>query len=176
MGNEPLFCPELYKSTLPNANYELKVNCKTKLDKTKINKLNGLFEEVNTKMSNKDHNNPEILDIQTAVHTMLERIVTRVNQRGIFKITHMQPCGSMVEKTAVWKYSKRIGERYTEFDFLANLAYSVQIICRDQGCGLCVRVSKLPVNTESSDKYQSNFSGDLAMMPWICVISYSREN
>ena len=116
-------------------------------------KLNDfILEEVNTRASI-DHGNQEIRDIQTALHTVLERIVTRVNERRIFKISRIVPCGSMVERTTVLKFNI-CNEMYTEFDFLANLEYSPNIICRDHGCGQCVKVSELPVSVGAMSKLQ----------------------
>ena len=117
------------------------------LDETKKTKLNTLFEEIVTKVSI-DYNNQEIQDIQTAVHTMLRRVVTRVNERGIFTISCIQPCGSMAEKTAIWKYKTGAGEIYTEFDFLAVLDGSPETIL-DHDCGVCVEVCKLPGDLEA---------------------------
>ena len=123
-----------------------------KLDDTRTNKLNKLLDEVVTKVSI-DYGNQEIRDIQTAVHTMLERVVTRVNERGMFKISQIVPCGSMTERTTVLKFDYE-KEMYTEFDFLANLEYSPNIICRDHGCGQCVKVSELPVPVGAKSKLQ----------------------
>ena len=123
-----------------------------KLDDTKTNKLNKLLNEVVTKASI-DYGNQEIRDIQTAVHTVLERIVTRVNERRIFKISRIVPCGSMVERTTVLKFNI-CNEMYTEFDFLANLEYSPNIICRDHNCGQCVKASELPVRVGAKSKLQ----------------------
>ena len=114
--------------------------------------LNEMLEQVNTR-SSIDNCNEERKDIKTAVHTMLERIVTRVNERGMFKISRIVPCGSMVERTAVLKVNK-YNEMYTEFDFLANLDYSPNIISRDHGCGQCVKVSELPVPVGAMSKLQ----------------------
>ena len=99
----------------------------------KLKKLNELLKEVVIKVVI-DYSSQEILDIQTAVHKMLERLVTRVNKRGMFKISRIVPCGSMAEQTAAQKFDCEEG-MYTEFDFLANLDYSPNIICRDHHCG-----------------------------------------
>ena len=117
-------------------------------------KLNELLEEVYTNASI-DYLNQEILDIKAAVYIMLERIVTRVNEREMFKISRIQPCGSMAEQTAVWKYGKMTGARFTEFDFLAILCYPFEMTRRDHGCrGLCVRVRKLPMSIKPfEDRY-----------------------
>ena len=123
------------------------------LDDTRTNKLNKLLDEVVTKASI-DYGNQEIRDIQTAVRTMLERVVTRVNERGMFKISRTEPCGSMRERTAVWKYYLNRHERYTEFDFLAVLDYYTHILCRDHGCGQCVKVSELPVSDGAMNRVQ----------------------
>ena len=83
-------------------------------DKTVIPNLNKLFEDVVTKVSI-DNNNQEIQDIQSAVRIMLGRVVTRVNKRGRFQISRIQPCGSMAEQTAVWKYDRLTGAIYRKF-------------------------------------------------------------
>ena len=126
-----------------------------KLDDTRTNNLNKLLDKVVTKVSI-DYGNQEIRDIQTAVHIMLDRVVTRVNERGMFKISRIEPCGSMRECTAVWKYHRfeHTCKCYTEFDFLANLEYSPNTICRDHGCGQCVMVSELPVPVGAMSKLQ----------------------
>ena len=100
-----------------------------------------------------DYSNPEILHIQTAVRTMVERVVTRVNERGRFKIPRIVPCGSMAEQTAVLKFNYEEG-MYTEFDFLANLDYSPNIICRDHHCRQCVEVSEFPVSVGAMSELQ----------------------
>ena len=103
------------------------------LDETKRTKLDTIFEEVLTKESI-DYNDKEIRDIQSAVNTMLNRIVTRVNKRGLFKITRIQPCGSMAEQTSSWKYDKETNARYTEFDFLAILEAEFEYNSECEGC------------------------------------------
>ena len=109
-------------------------------------KLDELFEEIHDKVSI-DYSKQEVVDIQTAVNTMLKRIVSRVNRRGWFKISSIQPCGSMVEKTTVWKFGDWTKERYTEMDFLAVLDYSPETKRHDLGCGQCIEVSgqQMPV-------------------------------
>ena len=54
---------------------------------------------------------------------MLERKKTRVNRRGIFNISRIQPSVSMAEKISISKFD--IGEIYLEIDFLAALKPSV---------------------------------------------------
>ena len=120
-----------------------------------------MLEDVISKVSI-DYSNQEIQDIQTAVHTMLEKIVTRVNERGWFKISCIQPVGSMVEQTAVWKYGGWTRDRYTEFDFLAVLDNSPEIERRDHGCGQCVEVSEMPV-------------GGYTEFEFLNALDYSRE-
>ena len=144
------------RASIDNSNQKiLDINTRLhypKLDDTRTNKLNKLLDEVVTKASI-DYGNQEIRDIQTAVHIMLDRVVTRVNERGTFKISRILPCGSMVERTTVLKFDYKI-EMYTEFDFLANLEYSPNIIGRDHGCGQCDKVSKLPVRVGAMSKLQ----------------------
>ena len=61
------------------------------LDEAKKSMLNGLFDEIVSKVS-VDYDNHELRDIKAAVHTMLDRVVTRVNERGLFSISRIQPC------------------------------------------------------------------------------------
>ena len=82
-------------------------------DESTKTKLNKLFEEVITKVSI-DYASEEIQDIQTAVQSLLQRIVDRVNERGMFKICRIQPCGSMAERTALWKYDACAEDVYIE--------------------------------------------------------------
>ena len=88
---------------------------------------------------------------------MLKRIKDRVNERGVFEISRIEPCGSMAEKTAAWKYSRQTGERHTEFDFLAVLAHSPDIVRRDHDCRQCVGVSELPL--QKNTLYEKDYSG-----------------
>ena len=148
--------PELGGTKKAKVTNQPKLNARLhypKLDDTKTNKLNQLLDKVVTRASI-DYGNQEIRDIQTAVHIMLDRVVTRVNERGMFKISRIEPCGSMRECTAGWKYYRITHKCYTEFDFLANLDYSPNILCLDHGCGQCVKVSELPVPVGAMSKLQ----------------------
>ena len=73
-------------------------------------------------------NNKEIQDIQIAVRQMLERITAQINTEpeSRFKISHIQPCGSMEEKSSILKsveepydYNGVRLTKYIEFDYLA---------------------------------------------------------
>ena len=71
-------------------------------------------------------NNKEIQDIQIAVRQMLERVTAQINAEAEspFKISYIQPCGSMEEKSSILKSEsyEYNGERLTkfiEFDYLA---------------------------------------------------------
>ena len=75
-------------------------------------------------------NNKELQDIQTAVRHMLERVTAQINKdpESSFKISHIQPCGSMEEKASILKTVSRVYDndyngvrltKYIEFDYLA---------------------------------------------------------
>ena len=71
-------------------------------------------------------NNKEIQDIQIAVRQMLERVTAQINTdpESPFKISHIQPCGSMEEKASILKsesydYNGVRLRKYIEFDYLA---------------------------------------------------------
>ena len=75
-------------------------------------------------------NNKEIQNIQVAVRQMLERVTAQMNKdpESPFKISHIQPCGSMEEKASILKtvlepydYSGVRLTKYIEFDYLAIL-------------------------------------------------------
>ena len=94
-----------------------------------------------------DYTSPEIQDIKTAVDTMLERIKTRVNNQGIFKIARIVRGGSMAEKTSRWKIED--SHHHLEFDFLAALENALKH-CKDQTayCPGCITIVKAPVDKE----------------------------
>ena len=50
-------------------------------------------------------NNKEIQDIQIAVRQMFERVTAQINTEAElrFKISYIQPCGSMEEKSSILK-------------------------------------------------------------------------
>ena len=112
------------------------------LQPTKRKKLATYFQHI-TSNASLDFTSPEIRDIQDAVHTLLERIKTRVNNRGVFNITSIVPTGSMAEGTAIWRFDEDEEENYLEFDYLAVLKGSIRQ-CKDQirrnDCKGCVRI------------------------------------
>ena len=114
----------------------------------KKKKLEEFFHHIITNAP-VDITNREIQDIQNAVFTMLEKIRTKVNSRGIFNIDRIVPGGSMNEKTAIWKFY--MGDNYLEFDFLAVLKNAVKQsenqISR-QFCQGCITIPKPPVELE----------------------------
>ena len=71
-------------------------------------------------------NNKAIQDIQIAVRQMLERVTAQINTdpESGFKISYIQPCGSMEEKSSILKsesydYNGERLTKYIEFDYLA---------------------------------------------------------
>ena len=83
-------------------------------------KLNLFFKRIYSKAS-VDFSSAEIQDIQYAVYQLLERIKTKVNERGIFNIRRIVSSGRMAENTSIWKYDINADNHYLEFDFLADL-------------------------------------------------------
>ena len=114
-------------------------------------RLNRLFEYISSKAS-VNYNNREVQDIQAAVCAMLSRISTRINERGIFNISGIQPCGSQAEKSSVWKVNSETGNTYTEFDFLAVLKDTV-IIGEEQPCTGCLEVERAPMRIKLLKRY-----------------------
>ena len=120
--------------------------------------LNNFFEEI-LKTSSVDYSCSEIEDIQSAVLEMLERIVVKINERGLFNISMIVPCGSMAEKAALWKtdtkynIEKSISEKYLEFDFLAVLVKTDDIKLLMQDCKGCKNVHGSLLNNTLLPKY-----------------------
>ena len=117
------------------------------LNQAEKKKLESFFQHIISKAP-VDFTSPEIQDIQEAVQTMLERIRERVNNRGVFNISHIVPTGSMAEKTAIWKYNYYQRKPSLEFDNLAVLKESVRQCeyYRDhQRCLGCISISNPPV-------------------------------
>ena len=136
-----------------------------KLGTTQIRRLNPeqreeFFQRI---ISNSaiDFTKDEMTDIQAAMKTMLERIRTRVNSRGIFNIAGVMPAGSMREQTSLWKFHYTVEGAYIEFDFLAQLnnlihqctKQTAEIECKAKGC---IKIVKPPVNLERVRQYYSD--------------------
>ena len=127
----------------------------TELTTEQRDKLEEFFKHIIANAS-VDYTNPEIQDIQTAMDTMLERIKTRVNSRGIFKIVRIVRAGSMEEKTSLWKFG--VSHNHLEFDFLSALENDVKH-CIDQtaNCPGCIKIVKTPVDKE---RLRQSYDGD----------------
>ena len=99
-----------------------------------------------------DFTKDEMKDIQAAMKTMLERIRTRVNRRGIFNIASVVPAGSMCEQTSLWKFNwSEEGAYFIEFDFLAQLKKMTHQCTKQTAeieCKGCIKTVKPPVNLE----------------------------
>ena len=130
---------------------EDKLSSYKNLSRRKKDKLNTFLEELVTE-AGFDFSCPEIQeiqDIQSAVSEMIERIKTGINERGIFSISRTEICGSMAEKTAMWKRSWTVIP-YIEFDFLAVLQAACDIMpC----CQECFYVNTPPMNLDLLEEY-----------------------
>ena len=109
-----------------------------------------------------DYTSQEIRDIKGAVATMLERIKTRVNDRGIFSITRIVPSGSMAEQTSMWRKTSLDEETYLEFDFLAVLKQSIKQ-CETEAvqskCEGCIEIVSPPVELQRMRQYYDREDG-----------------
>ena len=124
---------------------------------TQREKLEEFFQHITSKAP-VDFTNRQIKDVQNAVYTMLERIRTRVNSRGIFNIDRIVPSGSAAEQTSLWKWKFSDGNHYLELDFLAVLKntikqYEKQIQLQD--CQSCITILKPPVELERVRQYHN---------------------
>ena len=94
-----------------------------------------------------DQSCAELQDIKSALTELLHRYSADMAERSICRISRLYPCGSMVEKSALWKtnaeiyqankgYRRKYASTYIEFDILAVLDAS-QKIAGVQGCPEC---------------------------------------
>ena len=99
-----------------------------------------------------DFTKDEMKDIQAAMKTMLKRIRTRVNRRGIFNIASVVPAGSMCEQTSLWKFNwSEEGAYFIEFDFLAQLKKMTHQCTKQTAkieCKGCIKIVKPPVDLQ----------------------------
>ena len=121
---------------------------------------NRIFDEIIDSVSI-DFENQEIKDIKNVTYTMLDRIVAKVNERGIFSIARIQPAGSMTDKTSNWKYDKKRVENFLEFDSLAVLRQSLEqfiVAGSEDRCAGCVELSIAPVKLERLTQHNDSES------------------
>ena len=97
-------------------------------------------------------NNKEIQDIQTAVRRMLERVTDQFNIEAEppFKISYIQPCGSMEEKSSILKsvpepydYNGVRLTKYIEFDYLAIIDKPDDVRLEGSCPGCCFGLTSL---------------------------------
>ena len=133
--------------------------------------LHAFFEAIQ-KNTAIDFDSPDVKDISAAVEELLHRYTRKLNESNdLFQIAHIQPCGSMVEKTAVWRSIRRVenlsdmDEKYFEFDFLAVLEKSEEISLKEV-CPGCRTVdyrdeTTCKINLKKSVEMESTFHCEL---------------
>ena len=148
--------PSQPKCKRPKSDYSQEweiINHSQPLTSRQRQKLEEYFQHIVLNAS-VDLNSQEIKDIQTAMQEMLERIKTRVNERGVFNIDHIVPAGSMEEKTSIWK--DNCLKSFLEFDFLGVLKQSIKQ-CADKpdenDCNGCIRMDIAPIDFDQFEHY-----------------------
>ena len=123
-------------------------------------------------------NNNEIQDIQIAVRQMLERVTAQINTEpeSWFRISHIQPCGSMEEKSSILKsesydYNGERLTKYIEFDYLAiiDLPDDVRLEGSCPGCrfgeeSLLKQGNEFPLGDGSDDVFYSQLGRSVASL------------
>ena len=125
-------------------------------------------------------NNKEIQDIQVAVRQMLERVTARMNTEpeAPFKISYIQPCGSMEEKSSILKselepydYNGVRLTKYIEFDYLAIIDKpdDVRLEGSCPGCrfgrkSILEQGDEFPLGYESEIVFNSQFGRSIASL------------
>ena len=137
-------------------------------------------------------NNKEIQDIQIAVRQMLERITAQMNTEpeSRFKISHIQPCGSMEEKSSILKsalvpydYNGVRLTKYIEFDYLAiiDLPDDVRLegscpACRFGRESLLKLGDEFPLKRGSDDVFYSQLGRSVASLCSCFSLVFPRED
>ena len=133
-------------------------------------------------------NNKEIHDIQIAVRQMLERVTAQINTEAesLFKISHIQPCGSMEEKSSILKSVSRVCDyngarlrKYIEFDFLAVIDLP-DVVRLEGGCPACHFVLKqgngFPLKRDSENVFNRQLCRSIASLCSCFSLVFHRDN
>ena len=106
-----------------------------------------------------DYSSQEVQDLQRSVFELLTKLKDKINENRSFNISRIEPCGSMVEKTSVWKHTNgdkpfiMIPEEteldlYTEFDYLAVLETPDFSFGSHGRCPLCLKAESSPITDD----------------------------
>ena len=120
-------------------------------------------------------NNKEIQDIQIAVRQMMERITAQINTdpESPFKISYIQPCGSMEEKSSILKsvwvpydYNGVRLTKYIEFDYLAiiDLPDDVRLEGSCPACHFREECYEFPLGYSSDDVFNRQLGISIASL------------
>ena len=119
--------------------------------KMKGNKrLNSFFEDILDNVAI-DYDNEELSDVRSSILDFLKRTVERINKRGLFKVSRIEPCGSMAEMTSLWKFPSSYKMQVhgsIEFDFLAVLDKQTHHVHRTAKCSFCMEVLEPAMDTD----------------------------
>ena len=138
--------------------------------KAKDRRLKTFYENI-LRNAALNFNNKEIQDIQIAVRQTLERVTAQINTEpeSRFRISHIQPCGSIEEKSSILKselepydYNGVRLTKYIEFDYLAiiDLPDVVRLEGSCPGChfgpeSLLKQGDEFPLGDGSDDVFSS---------------------
>ena len=161
--------------------------------KTKNRRLKTFYKNI-LRNAALNFNNKEIQDIQTAVRQMLESVTAQINTEpeSRFKISYIQPCGSMEEKSSILKTETELydyngvpydyngvpydynGERltkYIEFDYLAIID-KPDVVRLEGSCPACrfgqesilKQGNEFPLGDGSDDVFYSQLGRSIASL------------
>ena len=100
-----------------------------------------------------DHGNREIQDITSALEELLKKLVTS---------SSLMLCGSMAEKTALWKFAQRQGvqRQFIEYDYLVFRVVNNELQMKLRGCRGCRELHDGNIKLYNKDFFES-FLADL---------------
>ena len=148
--------------------------------KAKDRRLKTFYENI-LRNAALNFNNKEIQDIQIAVRQMLERVTVQMNTEpeSPFKISYIQPCGSMEEKSSILKsmswlpydYNGVRLTKYIEFDYLAIIDLPDVVRLEDScpGChfgigSILKQGDEFPLKPGSDDVFSSRLRRSIASL------------
>ena len=142
--------------------------------------LEQFYDDIVTKAT-VDHSSPEIQDITSAVEEILKLLVSdeiimdydegKLQTKFKFLLSYLQPCGSMAEKTSLWKSVRRAGRerKFIEFDYLAVLDNRDNVVdIREGKCQGCRYVFRENARLEVGTFNESFLSALYSRIPTMC--------
>ena len=144
------------------------------------------FKDI-VKSTSLDFSYPEMQDITSAVHELVQRYAEKIAHQGLFPTYKLLPCGGMVEKTSLWKtytpktvYYEHISRfksdperedlidafRYIEYDFLSLLEPDEHCAIKRTDCLGCMAVHGKYRWKTKRNQFNAIYLDKNIILPW----------